>query len=75
MRLTAVTPSFMADKPGVYQAQLVVNDGRADSKPATVTFSTQSVPPIARPGPDQAVSVQANVQLDGSKSARRMALP
>jgi hypothetical protein len=66
---TTVNPSFFADKPGVYQAQLIVNDGHADSKLATVTVSTQSVAPVARPGPDQAVSAQANVQLDGSKSA------
>jgi RHS repeat-associated protein len=72
---TAVNPSFFADKPGVYQARLVVNDGRADSHPATVTISTQSVVPIARPGLDQAVSVQANVQLDGSKSVSANGAP
>lgn len=64
-----VNPSFFADKPGVYQAQLIVNDGHGDSRPATVAVSTQSVAPVARPGPDQAVTVQANVQLDGSRSA------
>ena len=29
----SVTPSFTADKPGTYQAQLVVNDGHTDSAP------------------------------------------
>jgi hypothetical protein len=55
---STVNPSFFADKPGVYQAQLIVNDGHADSKPATITVSTQSVAPVARPGP--IVSAQAN---------------
>ena len=66
---SSVTPSFTADKPGTYQAQLVVNDGHTDSAPSVATFSTQSVRPIADAGPDQAVSVSAHVQLDGSKSA------
>jgi RHS repeat-associated protein len=66
---TSVTPGFSADKAGAYQAQLVVNDGHSDSLPAVVTVSTQSVPPVADAGPDQAVSVAAHVQLDGSKSA------
>ena len=66
--MTAVTPGFQADKPGTYQARLVVNDGHADSAPAIVTISTQSVPPVADSGPDQVAVVSANVQLDGSKS-------
>src|SRR5215472_412150 len=66
---TSVNPSFVADKPGSYQAQLIVNDGHADSAPSMVTISTQSVAPVADAGPDQAVSVSAHVQLDGSKSS------
>ena len=31
-----VAPVFVLDKPGAYMAQLVVNDGKADSTPATV---------------------------------------
>ncbi len=66
---TSLTPSFTADKAGAYQARLVVNDGHSASTPDFVTVSTQGVPPIADPGPDQAGAVSAHVQLDGSKSA------
>jgi len=37
---TAVNPTFVADLPGVYVAQLIVNDGQLDSLPDTVTIST-----------------------------------
>ena len=66
---TVVAPSFHADKPGAYQAQLVVNDGHVDSAVSTVTLSTQNVAPVADAGPDQAVAVLAHVQLDGSRSS------
>jgi len=66
---SAVTTSFLADKPGAYALQLIVNDGQLDSAPANVIISTQSTPPVANAGPDQTVIVGANVQLDGSKSA------
>jgi hypothetical protein len=36
---TAVRPSFTADKAGVYQATLIVNDGTASSVPAAVTIT------------------------------------
>jgi RHS repeat-associated protein len=65
----AVTTRFLADKPGAYALQLIVNDGQVDSAPANVIISTQSTPPAANAGPDQTVIVGANVQLDGSKSA------
>jgi hypothetical protein len=36
---TAASPTFTADKAGTYVASLVVNDGVADSIPATVTIT------------------------------------
>lgn len=43
---TAVHPTFVADKDGDYVASLVVNDGRVDSEPVTVTI-TVSTPSLS----------------------------
>ncbi len=44
------TPSFIADLPGTYVAQLIVNDGRLDSAPASVNIEAMpaqiSVPDV-----------------------------
>lgn len=67
-------PTFVADLPGNYVAQLVVNDGRVDSAPkvVTVTASLQNLPPVANAGPDQSVSLRGStpveVTLDGTDS-------
>jgi RHS repeat-associated protein len=69
---TVVKPTFAADLPGDYVAQLVVNDGTIDSAPDTVTISTTTVqnhPPVADPGGNQTVPLGALVQLDGSASS------
>ena len=72
---TAVKPSFLADKKGEYQAQLVVNDGKCDSKNiAIVIINRGNIPPVANAGPDQAVHLPAGgsgiaVTLDGSGSS------
>ncbi len=66
---TAVRPTFAADKPGVYVAQLVVNDGTVSSAPDTVTIATQNTAPVANAGPDQTVLVGRLVQLDGTASS------
>ena len=63
-----VSPSFVADQPGAYVVQLSVNDGKADSNPASVTITTLDPPPIANPGPAQNVSAGSLVQLNGSCS-------
>ena len=42
---TAARPSFIVDKGGEYVAQLVVNDGTLDSRPATVMIKTMTIPP------------------------------
>jgi PKD domain-containing protein/K319-like protein len=64
-----VSPAFVADQPGAYTAVLTVNDGNADSNPATVTISTGNIPPVANAGVAQFVSAGALVQLDGSCSS------
>ena len=66
---TTVTPSLFVDEPGTYVAQLIVNDGRADSTPDTVTISTENSTPVANAGPDQAVTAGETVALDGRASS------
>ncbi|MCB1765327.1 MAG: hypothetical protein KDJ22_04575 [Candidatus Competibacteraceae bacterium] len=66
---TTVNPRLTLDRPGDYTAQLVVNDGQADSAPDTVTISTENTPPVAHAGPDQSAPVTTTVTLDGSASS------
>ena len=64
---TIVNPTFTADRPGTYVAQLIVNDGFVNSNASTVTITTNAVPaPTANAGPAQTVRWGATVQLDGS---------
>jgi cytochrome c553 len=67
---TQPKPSFTADVDGAYVAQLVVNDGTADSTPSTVTIAASSgnSAPTASAGPDQNVATGSVVALDGSGS-------
>lgn len=60
--------TFLVDQPGIYVAQLVVNDGVSDSKPATVTVRTDNTSPVANPGGWQAATVGALVHLVGARS-------
>ena len=50
-----LTPAqFSRPRPARWlSAQLIVNDGRANSKPATVTITTSNSPPVANAGPDR----------------------
>lgn len=64
----ALAPSFVADLPGVYIAQLVVSDGKTDSLPDTVRISTANSAPIARAGGDRTVAAGATVVLNGGAS-------
>ncbi len=65
---TTAKPTFLADKPGQYVAQLIVNDGIVSSTPASVTVSTANTAPVANAGPNQTVAVGTTVTLDGSGS-------
>ena len=65
---TEVYASFVADIPGDYVVQLIVNDGTVNSDPDTVTISTLNSKPIADAGGDQAEFVGNTVTLDGSNS-------
>ncbi len=64
----AVKPTFVVDLPGTYVAQLVVNDGKVDSAPDSVSISTDNSAPVAAAGADQSVLVGDTVTLDGSGS-------
>jgi len=65
---TSVNPTFVADVSGNYVVQLIVNDGYANSAPATVTISTIYTPPVANAGSNQTITVTGLVQLNGSGS-------
>lgn len=66
---TSAQPTLIPDKPGDYGAELVVNDGQANSVPDTVTVSTLNSRPVANAGPDQRAAVGTVVTLDGSRSS------
>jgi hypothetical protein len=66
---TLVHPTFVVDRPGTYIVQLIVNDGKVNSAPDTVTITTNNTLPVANAGPDQTVAVGATVTLDGSQSS------
>jgi len=68
---TEVLPTFVVDKPGIYVAQLSVNDGLLDSAIAlvTITAAEQNAAPVANPGTNQNVTVSTLVTLDGSFSS------
>jgi trimeric autotransporter adhesin len=67
---SSATPTFTADVAGSYTATLTVRDGRLDSAPATVVINAAvgNVAPVANPGPNQSVALNADVQLDGTTS-------
>ncbi len=64
----AVRPTFVIDKPGLYTAQLLVNDGELESEPDTVTLSTLNSKPTADVGADQRDTVNTTITLDGRGS-------
>ncbi len=68
---TVVRPTFFADMPGVYTASLIVNDGKANSDPAsvTITVADENVAPVANAGVNREVATGSRVSLDGSASS------
>jgi hypothetical protein len=64
----SVNPTFVADVPGSYIAQLIVSDGTTNSQPSTVVVTTANTPPVANAGPNQRANVGSLVQLNGSGS-------
>jgi hypothetical protein len=67
---TTVDPVFTPDKEGEYTVELIVSDGKLDSKPDTALYiATQgNTPPIANAGEDQQTVRGKTVTLDGSDS-------
>ncbi len=62
------SPSFLLDSPGDYIAQLIVNDGQANSQPDEIIVSTVNSRPLANAGADQTHFIVQQTQLDGSAS-------
>ena len=65
-----VNPAFDVDQPGVYVAQLIVNDGTVNSTADTVTITAAGIntAPVADAGVDQDVVTGLAVMLDGGGS-------
>ena len=68
---TVVNPTFTADVAGSYVLNLVVNDGKVNSSPSTVTItaSVANAAPVANAGPPQSVTTGSVVTLNGSGSS------
>lgn len=66
---TIANPTFIADMPGVYVAQLIASTESSASAPSTVTIATSNTRPVANAGGNQSVAAGASVVLDGSRSS------
>ena len=68
---TSALPTFKADVAGDYVAQLIVNDGKVDSAPNSVTVmaSAANAQPVANAGDDKNIAVSTVVSLDGTNSS------
>ncbi|MGH8522931.1 MAG: DUF4038 domain-containing protein [Gammaproteobacteria bacterium] len=62
------SPSFVTDRPGTYELQLIVHDGTVESTRDSVRISTANSAPVANAGPDPTAFVDSTVALDGTAS-------
>lgn len=60
---TIINPTFTVDFPGVYVAQLIVNDGTLNSEPDTVVITRTNIAPILDPVGDQTVALGSSLQI------------
>lgn len=65
---TVASPSFVADVPGAYEADLVVNDGTASSSHDRVVVTATNPNPVANATTQHNVLIGTSVTLDGSAS-------
>lgn len=72
---STASPTFNADRPGDYVAQLIVNDGFVDSVPNTVLVRVVNRAPTADAGSDQSVVTGVTVALNGGNSSDPDSLP
>ena len=73
-QLSSVTDenaTFVPDGDGIYELQLIVNDGTADSVPdtVTVTAATANIAPVADAGTDTYLETGLDAMLNGSASS------
>ena len=66
--VTTANPTFVTDKKGSYVVQLIVNDGKVNSAPSTVTINDINSAPVANAGANQTVTTRSLITLDGSRS-------
>src|SRR5688572_13563004 len=65
----SVRPRFVVDRPGRYEAQLIVHDGLVASPPDTIVINTGNSAPVANAGADVSALLGQTVQLIGSGSS------
>ncbi|MGA1824073.1 MAG: PKD domain-containing protein, partial [bacterium] len=66
---TSMSPCFTPDIVGIYEIELIVNDGEVNSAPDTVIISVGNRAPVANAGIDQNnIESGDNIILDGSNS-------
>lgn len=66
---STVMPTFTILDHGIYVVRLIVNDGKLDSDPDTVSFEVGNVKPVANAGADQKGYVDTVAQLNASLSS------